>query len=277
MKGKAKSIVRRKAEELTIHPLAALLPMLPEESDDRRRIREKLERFGQEHPLQITAGGRIFDGRHQFAEGRALGMEEFQCQVFSDKEVWERIKAAGLCRAHLTKSAKAYWYWPAYSERVREQGGNGNNQHSKEQPCKKCRVADGTAVEAMTMADAAEEIGVSERMLYYAKSAHELFARRPELREEWESLVILGVTPVNKLESAINSSKANKGNDRAPVVYWEVCERGLIGIHNAFKNWDKIPGKKKPKIRALWKAIKNAVPPDIEEADWEDLEPEDAP
>lgn len=250
----------RRLDSLTIHPLAARLPMVPTEhlAEMQRHIYDT-HMLGE--VLAINEEGEIIDGRHRHSFGLSIGIEEAECDVFAESDAEALILSRGLGRNHLDKGARAYWYWPMFAPRAKGKGGirRSNPNHSG-------LIESG----ALTFAEIGKIIGVSEDLIGWAKEAHEIFEANPDLRELHELAIIRGDTPLNRLKSAIGGKKMKNREDTVYLALDEesgalagVLPKSLASFRNGFAQWDEIPQDAKLAFRAQWRELIEILPADL--------------
>lgn len=124
-------VVLRDPHDIEMHPLVACLPMFGPHTPEMEELRTRLDEFGMDEIfLSVDEDGLLFDGRHTLMIIRETDIEQVQCRVYPREEVPGRIRAYGMGRVHLSKSAKAYWWWPFYAARAVQKGGWYGNQHT---------------------------------------------------------------------------------------------------------------------------------------------------
>jgi len=255
----------RRLDSLTIHPLAARLPMVPTEhlAEMQRHIYDT-HMLGE--VLAINEEGEVIDGRHRLSFGLSIGIEEAECDVFAESDAEALILSRGLGRNHLDKGARAYWYWPMFAGRANGRGGDRKSASKKIKVEYSTLISDGP----LTFDEIGKILGVSREMVMWAKEAHEIFAANPDLREEHELDIIRGDTPLNRLKSAIAGKKVTS---RAETVYLDIDEvsgfldgmlpRSLASMKNGFAKWEGLPQEARLAFRAQWRELIETLPAEL--------------
>jgi N6-adenosine-specific RNA methylase IME4 len=137
--------------ELKIHPLAELLPQMPEA--EYERFKADIAAEGLKEPIWVL-NGQVVDGRHRWRACRELGIHPTTRELPADTdepEVLRYILSENLFRRHLTESQRA-----TIAARL-ETYRHGDNQHTEHlQLC-------------ITRSEAANKLNVSERSVASAR------------------------------------------------------------------------------------------------------------
>jgi len=91
-------------DDLPVHPLAALFPMLPE--DELQELAEDIAENGLRNPIVLDDDGRIVDGRNRYAACRRAGIEP-RFESLNGQDVRAFIVSQNINRRHLTKGQRA--------------------------------------------------------------------------------------------------------------------------------------------------------------------------
>jgi len=91
-------------DDLPVHPLAALFPMLPE--DELQELAEDIADNGLRNPIVLDDGGRIIDGRNRYAACRRAGVEP-RFEYLNGQDVRAFIVSQNINRRHLTSGQRA--------------------------------------------------------------------------------------------------------------------------------------------------------------------------
>lgn len=178
-------------QELSVHPVAAMFPEMPEESKRYRDLRASIRRNGQFQPVVIDDEGRILDGRHRLRACRDLGIEP-KIVTLSDLRLGlndegqpiypdEYAFASNASRRDLTDDQRAQLHalYRDWLKGQRNKGGQPGNTNAS-----KTKVANSSpsssrpdASRGKTRAKLAEQAGVSE---HKARQALDLARADPE-------------------------------------------------------------------------------------------------
>lgn len=106
--------------ELTVHPLAAIFPMLAE--DELADLAEDIKANGLREPIKLDASGTVLiDGRNRLAACEIAGVAP-QFERLNGEDVAAYIVSVNLARRHLTKGQQAIALAVIYPEPERGRG-----------------------------------------------------------------------------------------------------------------------------------------------------------
>lgn len=112
-------------DNLPVHPLADLFPMLPD--DELAELAEDIKEHGLIHPIVLTNDGeQIVDGRNRLAACRIAGVEP-AFERLNGQDPAAFIASANINRRHLTKGQQAALRAMLYPEPGK--GGRGNQEN----------------------------------------------------------------------------------------------------------------------------------------------------
>jgi ParB-like chromosome segregation protein Spo0J len=140
--------------EFTIHPAAAVFPML--DTDELQKLADDIKANGLLHPI-VVHGSVILDGRNRYAACELSGIEP-RYEEHDPPNVYRYVISANAARRHLTTKQRA----AIAAELAKlERGGNGSNQYG--------RANGSTEPLAPTLEEAAELMSVSTASVKRAK------------------------------------------------------------------------------------------------------------
>lgn len=88
---------------MNVHPAAAVFPMLPD--DELRALADDITAHGLRHPIVLTPGGDLLDGRNRAAACELAGIEP--AYVTHDGDPIAYVLSANVSRRHMTTGARA--------------------------------------------------------------------------------------------------------------------------------------------------------------------------
>jgi hypothetical protein len=91
-------------EDLPVHPIAAIFPMLPDE--ELRALADDIKRNGLLHPITLDDEGRIVDGRNRYKACGLAGVEP-QFETLNGDDPRARIFGENVKRRHMGQGARA--------------------------------------------------------------------------------------------------------------------------------------------------------------------------
>jgi len=217
-----------------IHPVALLMP----EMTDLQylALKEDIKLRGLRTPILLAPDGRIVDGRHRFRACQELGIEPnyVRAKYKSDAELAREVVSLNLKRRHLTQSQESWvaaQLIPLFEEEARarrEQGQTkGRAKNSKKSVERNIALdqsegadaAEATSTELKDSArkaasDAATMVGVSTRMVEYAKRV------QASGTEDVQRAVSRGLLPVQQ------GARLAKESPSKQDKVWKAIERG---------------------------------------------------
>jgi hypothetical protein len=177
--------------ELRPHPLKKSLPKAAEwqkGGESFNALLEDVRERGIDTPLLITSTNEILDGEVRWLAAKALRLDEVPTLEVPFACAASIILALLLQRQHLSKGALAYLAFPLLASAFMESGRRRMQRLTKGQqiPVAALSAATGKQTEREKIAAFAATLGISQRLLWQAKSVHELFARNPEFKAKME-------------------------------------------------------------------------------------------
>lgn len=240
------------------HPLVRNLPTLPPDSSDYCRIRASIASEGIREPLKcVQENGMllVLDGLHRLRIAEELGIAEIPYQIFEGKDPVLFV-CASVVRAGWNKSALAYRMWPFFADAACARGGKRKAQSSSK----------GNHFPLTTSAEIAAHIGVSEKLVDQAKSAHAYFAKHPDKKEELEPLILTGLLPLHKLKESSNR------REKSPVPSFGAIRSLFKRLPEPFENWDQLGAAEQQTATNLVTEALRKLPKDVQIATLETLE-----
>ena len=171
--------------ELSIHPLAKLMPEWPKDDPRFAALVEDVRERGIDHPLLIDREGRVVNGKMIFRAAKQLQLDHVPCKLVADDQIPATLINSLVQRKHFTKSALAYLTYPlmkpafeAARQKKLEMLKKGNVSPSSAQP------TTGTVEEFAT------NVGIERSLFFDAKRVHELFAKDAEFKAQMEPRIL---------------------------------------------------------------------------------------
>lgn len=238
------------------HPLVKDIAILPRESEDYERMAASIEAVGIIDPLKCVKGPNdsllVLDGLHRLSISAELSLKELPYCLVDSQELVDIVCLSSV-RANWTKSALAYRLWPFFAE---QKYGRGGDRKSK-----------GNDFPLKTSAEIGAKIGISEKLVDQAKSAHAYFAKHPAKRAELEPRILTGQLPLHKLENGRNGAAG--GREKAPLL--AILDR-LKPLPAYFEKWGKMNAETKRRTTDVFVETLLRLPDEVQEAAFDALE-----
>jgi hypothetical protein len=188
---------------LKIHPLNKALPAWADDDPRFVELCASIQEFGIQVPLILDAQHQIVDGAHRYRAAKRVGLVDVPVIVKPDAEIASVIVSTLVDRKHYTKGQMAYICAPLFDRLFSE--------------AKARRAASAAPLPLPKTAEAlADRLGVSARLVEYARHLHKLFAEEPEFKEFMEPRILAPDDPIG-LGAAIAGHagwKSTKGKAR---------------------------------------------------------------
>ncbi|MCX6901719.1 MAG: ParB N-terminal domain-containing protein [Verrucomicrobia bacterium] len=220
-------------DQLTHHPTADLGPMLAENDPHFLAMIASIRARGLDYPVLIDSKNRIVDGRHRSRAARAAGLSEVPVRQVGDGESATIVGESLMARRHFSKSALAYLLYtllePIFAESRKRSLANLNGQ--KAQETSKAEKLGFRGVEGCkTQADVSSRLGISTDVIGLAGKIHKLFKARPDIKAEYEPLLLGGKAGFQQILAAVAGREATKGKKRVvhqQMLLWDDMVRTI--------------------------------------------------
>lgn len=202
----------RPVSDLSIHKSIVDMPRLSADDSRYDAMRAAWMESGILPPLLVTSLGKIVDGRHRYWFALHMKLVEVPCIEIDEDEVATAILSGVMGRNHITKGQRAYLvfpylrhFWEAAQQRRAQILTSGANR--------------GMLPKVESVAELADRVGVSEKLLQQARVLHETFAKIPSLKPVWEPRILNGEEAIGlgAAIAGIAGQAASKGKPRPPA------------------------------------------------------------
>ena len=172
--------------ELSIHPLAKLMPEWPKDDPRFAALVEDVRERGIDHPLLIDREGRVVNGKMIFRAAKQLQLDHVPCKLVADDQIPATLINSLVQRKHFTKSALAYLTYPLMKPAF---------EASRKKRLENLKKANDLPIVSAgdyrgTVEDFAEQIGIKRNLFFEAKRVHELFAKDAEFKAQMEPRIL---------------------------------------------------------------------------------------
>lgn len=216
------------------HKLVKSLPRWADDDDRLVRLAADIAEHGIIEPLKVTARGELVDGRHRWRAARRLKLPVVPVIEVADDQVVAVILSTISHRRHYTKGQRAYLSVPLLAPAIAEAEARRLTALKSGKPTK--------AAYGLTIDDLAVQVGVSRELLDHARRLHQTWLDHPELREQFEPLILdpdggigLGAALAGiagKLKSTGQSPRVDRNS------HLHKFTAGLSGLRRAAAGWD---------------------------------------
>lgn len=244
------------------HTLLAGVPRWSDGSPELRALAEDIEARGIDQPLIVTTtdadgtkqAGTYFllDGRHRLAAARQAGLAKVPVVLRDDADPAGIVLGTLTQRRHFNKGALAYLCFPVLEATAAAHGGN--------------RRSKSTESTLIGVEDIATRCGFGRDLYFQAKKAHEIFRRRPDLREHFEPLILTGQVGLGAAIAGCAGQEATKGQGRQVQPPEQLLFAAFEAVTVRFRSWDKLEGTARREVadRAIETVL--ALPPEVQES-----------
>lgn len=249
---------------LTIHPVAAALPMPADDSPVAQAMLASLHDVGQLTALKVS-GARIVDGRLRARCAQLASIAEVVIEQVEEKDVTSIVFHSLVARRHYSKSALAYVVAPMIHMALDE-----SRQRQTANLKKGSKLSESTQWTLGTAEDMADKFGISRSLLFMALSIRKKFAANPEIKAEWEPKILapedaMGLGKVQQAIAgklaAIAGQTTPKGDAAQLVFEW------FSTAKIRFERWGKLsPAQRTEAIDKLRTEFLPSLPPEMMEA-----------
>jgi len=222
---------------LRAHPAIKHFPRWDKESAEWIAFVEDIREHGIKNPIKITAAGVVIDGETRRQAAKQLAQEQVPTITVPDDEVNAIILRELLLRRNLTKSALAYLSFPVMAPAFEE-------ARKRNLACLALgKNLNGSALRALPSSkrveDMAESIGIGRRLFFQAAELHEIFAKRPELREQFEPGILAGDSGLGAVIAGIAGKDSTINQPKVTIGQLALFTEALDKVEVRFKYWQK--------------------------------------
>jgi hypothetical protein len=238
--------------DLVEHPLLRGMPMLPKTSPEFAHLVASVTSRGlDEEPLkavrQDDGPWLLIDGRHRRRAAESAGLDEvpvIECQA-SDAEAI--VLAALLARRHLAKGALAYLSFPVIAARRFANGGDRKAQ----------------STESTVLDDLARQLGFSRDLFFQARNLHEVFEKRPDLRDEYEPRIMAGEMGLGACLAGIAGRVATEGKNRNHTSKGDLLRQSFKQLEIRFTYWAEMADQERRALANEFASVAVTAPDDV--------------
>jgi|GEM_PF-3096349 len=233
-----KNIITHSAGELTLHPLLESIPMTPQNSAEWAALVLDIQERGIDQPIIIDEQNRIMDGRHRWRAAEQCG-EKIPCIVQSSDNAADIILHSLVDRRHMTKGCQAYVSYPVIASLIPDKNKNlrkGNSPKPIE------------SVSGKSRDEICASLGFSPDTLEQARQLHEVFSKRPDLREKFEPKILSGEAGLGGVLAGIAGKEATEKMPRKDRPDFELIGEAVKQLELRFDYWSRLEASKRKQI-----------------------------
>ena len=265
-------LVSTTTETFRDHRLINWIPGLNKQGPQFLALVDSFTRDGLHEPVKITARHEFADpdSRDRLCAALAAGLPNVPCQIIPDDQVATTFLSTLLLRRHFTKSALAYLAYPALKPAFDEARVRRLEIIQKPNDLRSALPALDTTVEAY-----AEKLGISRRLLFEAKSVHEIFARDPEYCALMEPRILgepIGGEHEEKRPVGLgaviagHAGRKNKNEPRVDSHQLDLFRDGWKSLRNRLVYWDNFTDEQKTQAIESAREAFSVMPGELREA-----------
>lgn len=222
-------------DQIQWHELIQDMPCWAANSPEMSALIEDIQERGIDQPLivcQVDGDDMysLLDGRHRHRAAQQAGLDQVPVIVRAEEDALGIIFSSITQRRHFGKGALAYLLYPVMCASAVPNGG-----HRKAQ-----------LIESTVVLDLCVRAGFSRDLYFQAKTLHQAFDKRPDLREEYEPRILAGEIGLGACIAGLAGKEATAGNarnDRAPE---QLVFDTFTDLRTRFSRWEKIePSQRK--------------------------------
>lgn len=253
-------IVQVRIDALSIAGLIRNQPRWPESDPRFRSFCEDVRKRGILQPLSVDEEDVVWDGFDRLRAAKAIGLKTvpaIRCKSVDGPDI---AFGSLLHRKHCSKGQRVYSAYPYFVAR-----------HEAAQVRHRARLQSGGADIGEDGDDSVEtlcqELGVSRELFYQASRLHDAFTTRPDLRSEFEPLIMDDEGPISlgQALSGIAGRLATKGKEKKETKGGKLAlfKEGLKLAAQRFRHWANFENEEKMKACALVQGTVDTMPSDL--------------
>ena len=247
-------------KKLAVHPVADLVPMLPETHAEAVALRESIAQDGILQPLLTDPEGRVIDGRHRLRAARLLGLAEVPVTICPAQEAAMVALQTALSRRQFNEGQRAVMIAALFPKSVEER------KNRKLANLKKgANPAETPEAETFGIGPDIKEIaathGVSED---YLQMAYRVLGLAETKRQKLVERVMAGEVALWAAVAGLGGEAATKGQKKRPINYPKNILNGFTALKKFARGWERIT---EPRVRngilKAARAVPSALPDEL--------------
>lgn len=243
------------------HALLSGVPRWSDGSAELRALADDIAARGIDQPLIVTtrdADGStdrgtyfLLDGRHRLAAACLAGIAKVPVVVRDDADPTGIVLGTLTQRRHFNKGALAYLCYPVLEATAADGPGRP----------KKLSIQS-----TISVPDLCDRCGFGRDLYFQAAKAHEIFRRRPDLREHFEPLILTGQVGLGAAIAGCAGQEATAGKSRNTQPPEQLLLAGFEAIEVRFRAWGRLEGSARRAVtdRAIETVM--GLPPEVQES-----------
>jgi hypothetical protein len=225
------------------HRLIQGMPRWADNSPEMAALSEDVKERGIDQPLIVCRcqdGAEspgwyyLLDGRHRHRASILSGLTAVPVVERQEEDAVGIIFSSITQRRHYGKGALAYLLYPVMAAQAVPNGGDRRSK-STQSTLKKSELTESTLI-----LDLCIRAGFSRDLYFQAKSLHQAFDARPDLRDDYEPRILTGEIGLGACIAGLAGKEATGGssrNDRPPE---QLVFDTFSDLRNRFSRWEKI-------------------------------------
>lgn len=249
------TIEQRDPTKLRPHKRVKAMRRWAKDSDEWAAFLADVREHGIQEPLRITAAGLVVDGETRRQAAVDLQLAEVPCVLVGEADILATITRNLTLRRNWNKSQIAFTAAPLADEWLAERARRhaDNLRTGRAETVVSVRVGSGRSTDEF-----AAQIGVSGRLLEYARELHGIIAKHPELAEQIEKLVYEDGKGLGAIKAGVAGMLKTKGKPKLSRAneQLELFTEAWETVETRFKYWSRMDDDTR---RAALPQIRSAV------------------
>lgn len=253
-----------KTAQLTPHPLTVNFDAWPDDDPRMLALVADIRERGIDQPLITDAESQVLDGRHRLRAARIVNLATVPCLIRTGQEAGAIIRAAIFRRRHYSKCALAWQALPYVIAAT--MNGRAKWATKAASPWKSELPSD--LATAKTQEQLADDLGISRETLRQGMSVGELFAARPDIRDEFLPKLLAGEASFWNILSAVAGRDATKGKERPGLAesQLELFDSTWSHLKRGASAWKRFDDSQKEVVMQQFRATAAALPQELRHA-----------
>ena len=227
-------------DQIQWHELIQDMPCWASTSPEMSALAEDIQERGIDQPLivcQVDGDDMysLLDGRHRHRAAQAAGLGEVPVIVRPEEDAIGIIFSSITQRRHFGKGALAYLLYPVMCANVQPKEKNLLRGPKSTQS-----TSGKSSIESTIILDLCVRAGFSRDLYFQAKTLHEAFDKRPDLREDYEPRILTGEIGLGACIAGMAGKVSTEGKHRQDSSPKQLIEQAFESIQIRFRFWEKL-------------------------------------
>lgn len=250
--------------QLTPHPLTSNFASWDDGDPRMLALVADIRQRGIDQPLITDDKHQVLDGRHRLRAALIVKLDVVPCLIRTAQDAGNIIRAAIFQRRHYSKCALA---WQALPYVIASTNFGKAKWAAKAASAWKSELPS-TWHDGLTQENMADQLGLSRETLRQAMACGELFASRPETRDEFLPKLLAGEASFWNILSAVAGRDATKGKERPGLAasQLELFDSTWSHLKRGASAWKRFDDSQKEVVMQQFRATAAALPQELRHA-----------